>query len=112
MARLYSSELWYLNGVADGIFDSGGPADGYIWIARDISVYGIGSAVASFTQTFTFSTKALANTFWTIGQLSTQAGRSYHWEGRKVINPGDSMQFVHSFLTADVCVNGYILSTP
>lgn len=112
MARLYSSELWYLNGVTPYIYDSGGPAEGFIWIARDISVNLIGPGTSGPGPSFTFSSKGLANTFWNVSTVYCQTNRSYHWEGRKVINPGDSLQFVFDATTADVCVNGYILSTP
>lgn len=112
MARLYSQELWYLDGVVPFIYDSGGPAEGFVWIVRDITVNLIGPGTSGPGPSLTFSSKSLENTFWTIPAIFCQTDRTYHWEGRKLINPGDSVQFTHGATLADVCMNGYLLSTP
>lgn len=113
MARLYSQELWHLEGGGAGVFTSGSPGEGFIWVIRDISFYlYVDYAYFLGNDQFQFATHEANNVFWGIPPGFVQPNRSYHWEGRKVVQSDDEIYFVTGSPQWQFAVSGYLLSTP
>lgn len=106
MARVYSSVFFREQGL-DGLNSFEVPAD-EIWVLRDVSFYIHGDLVQQAYSIYEYESNATL--IWTISPEAGDPGY-YHWEGRKVIEPGISV-IVDCGGTADVDVCGYNLASP
>ena len=114
MAReVYSKR--FLAGTVDELSpDTAGPVPaGYVWVVRDMTAYAYGFGDASYPG-FTFSLEIESFEpvmIW--GAPLAYLGRQYSWQGRVVMNAGDSLTVAGAGSTYwDVTISGYQLTLP
>lgn len=109
---VYSAELWSDELTTPGSEESPSPDAGTLWVVRDISVYLVSALDIGQTAGFAFWRDSLVNAFWVVDPIYGQTQRTYHWEGRKVIEPGHFLTYATSAGESQFCVCGYILTLP
>jgi len=113
MARqLYTLAIANGTSVVPGYTSLNTCPDGFIWVVRDISVYFTDDLIESELVYWRFTIGGGSLPFWAPRPASMQSSRTYHWEGRQVINQGDDVGVETNLTDFGYSVNGYQLSTP
>jgi hypothetical protein len=108
MSRLYSARL--LGGGATDSLSAVVPA-GYRWVVRDAVLFFDGAGTNDDATLYVLIAGGGTGQLLYVQATASQVSLT-HWEGRQVLNAGDTLGFGASTLNWYVLVSGYQLTTP
>ncbi len=112
MARpAYSTRFFTAAPLAGGVVSFGPVPVGFLWVIRDVYLFNTAQppAISSEILVVGDAGQVIAS----LGQAAVIPQGSYHWEGRQVMEPGESADIITAdFVHWSVTVSGYVLSIP
>jgi hypothetical protein len=107
---VYTISLFSLHDLGVETVELGGPPAGFKWVIIDIAAWQNSEWYLGLNGLQV--TDGLAIPFFSIQPPEARGGTIYHWEGRQVIEPSQSLAVVSLDLHWSVRATAYKLSTP
>lgn len=111
-SRVFTELLGEFHHPAAGATVSLGPVPtGFVWVVRDITMYNDDLAPSKAIKGLVWYDPALV-VLYAVPTRECWTQQLYHWEGRQVMNPGDTLTCFVGDLLWDLRITGYQLTLP
>lgn len=111
MAAVFSKLLGSASNVSTSTVALYTVPAGFRAVVRDITIYQNATPLLPNNQ-FSFQTTTPTVLFWVVPVWQYVTGKTYHWEGRQVMNAGNVLNAVITGSAFYIRVSGYELTLP